>query len=88
MTVAPAEEVAGSGSEGVVVTEVDPDGIASEHGLKSGDVILEVGGSKVATPEDVRKAMDEAQNNGKHAVLMRVKSDSTTKFVAIPFARA
>jgi serine protease Do len=88
MTVAPAGEVAGSGSEGVVVTEVDPDGVASEHGLKSGDVILEVGGSKVATPEDMRKALGEAQKNGKHAVLMRVKSDNTTKFVAIPFARA
>ena len=88
MMVAPAEEVAGSGSEGVVVTEVDPDGVASEHGFKSGDVILEVGGSKVATPEDVRKAMGEAQKNGKHAVLMRVKSDNTTKFVAIPFAHA
>jgi serine protease Do len=88
MTVAPAGEVAGSGSEGVVVTEVDPDGVASEHGLKSGDVILEVGGSKVATPEDMRKALGEAQKNGKHAVLMRVKSDNTTKFVAIRFARA
>ena len=88
MTVAPAGEVAGSGSEGVVVTEVDPDGVASEHGLKSGDLILEVGGSKVATPEDMRKALGDAQKNGKHAVLMRVKSDGTTKFVAIPFARA
>jgi serine protease Do len=88
MTIAPAGEVAGSGSEGVVVTEVDPDGVASEHGLKSGDVILEVGGSKVATAADVRKTMDEAQKNGKHAVLMRVKSDDTTKYVAIPFARA
>jgi serine protease Do len=33
MTVAPAGEVAGSGSEGIVVTKVDPDGLASEHGL-------------------------------------------------------
>ena len=88
MTIAPAGEVAGSGSEGVVVTEVDPDGVASEHGLKSGDVILEVGGSRVATPEEMRKAIGEAQKNGKHAVLIRVKSDNTTKFVAIPFAGA
>jgi serine protease Do len=88
MIVAPAQEVAGSGSEGVVVTEVDPDGVASEHGLKSGDIILEVGGSKVATAEDIRKAMGDAQKNGKRAVLMRVKSDNATKFVAIPFARA
>ena len=70
------------------MTKVDPDGIASERGLRSGDVILEVGGSKVATPEDMRKAIGEAQKNGKHAVLMRVKSDDKTKFVAIPFTRA
>ena len=88
MTVTPAEGVAGSGSEGVVVTEVDPDGVASEHGLKTGDIILEVGGSKVASVADIRKAMGEAQKNGKHTILMRVKSDNTTKFVAIPFAHA
>jgi serine protease Do len=88
MTLAPAEGVAGSGSEGVVVTEVDPDGLASEHGLKTGDIILEVGGSKVASVADVRKAMSEAQKNGKRTVLMRVKSDDATKFVAIPFAHA
>ena len=88
MTVAPAEEVAGSGSEGVVVTNVDPDGVASEHGLKSGDLILEVGGSKVATAADMRKVLGEAQKNGKHAVLMRVKSDDMTKFIAIPLGRA
>jgi serine protease Do len=88
LTLAPAGEVAGSGSDGVVVTAIDPDGLASEHGLKSGDVILEVAGTKVASAADVRKAVGEARKNGKHAVLLRVKSDDTTKFVAIPFARA
>src|SRR5262249_18493763 len=43
LTVVPAGQVAGSGSEGVVVTEVDPNGIASDQGVKTGDVILEVG---------------------------------------------
>ena len=56
--------------------------------MPAGDVILEVGGTKVATAADVRKAVGEAEKNGRHAVLMRVKSDNTTKFVAIPFARA
>jgi serine protease Do len=88
LTLAPAGEVAGAGSEGVVVTAIDPDGLASEHGLKSGDIILEVAGTKVASAADVRKAVTEAQKSGKHAVLLRVKSDDTTKFVAIPFARA
>jgi serine protease Do len=72
----------------VVVTAIDPNGLASDHGLKSGDVILEVAGAKVASVADVRKAVSEAQKSGKHAVLLRVKSDDATKFVAIPFARA
>jgi serine protease Do len=88
LTLVPAGQVAGSGSEGLVVTEVDPDGLAAEHGLKTGDVILDVGGKKVATAEDVRDAIGDAQKNGKRAVLVRLKSDDVTKFVAIPFARA
>jgi len=88
LMLAPAGQVAGSGSEGVVVTNVDPNGLASEHGLKTGDVILDVGGKKVAAPADVRDAIGDAHKNGKRTVLMRLKSDATTKFVAIPIARA
>jgi serine protease Do len=88
LMLAPAGQVAGSGSEGVVVTAVDPNGLASEHGLKTGDVILDVGGKKVAAPADVRDAIGDAHKNGKRTVLMRLKSDETTKFVAIPIARA
>ena len=83
LMLAPAGQVAGSGSEGVVVTEVDPNGLASEHGFKTGDVILDVGGKKVATPADVRNAISDAQKNGKRTVLMRLKSDDVTKFVAV-----
>jgi serine protease Do len=61
---------------------------ASEHGFKTGDVILDVGGKKVTTPADVRNAISDAQKNGKRTVLMRLKSDDATKFVAIPIARA
>jgi serine protease Do len=68
--------------------EVDPTGPASEQGLKTGDVILEAGGSKVATAADVRRAIGDAQKSGKHGIILRVKSDDKTKFVAIPFAHA
>src|SRR3982074_3362303 len=70
LTVAPAGQVAGSGSEGVVVTEVDPNGLASDQGFKTGDVILEVGGKKVANPVEVRPALTEAQNDGRRTILM------------------
>ena len=87
LTLAPAGQVAGSGSEGVVITKVDPDGIASEHGLQTGDVILDVSGKKVANPADVRTALSEAQKDGKRSILMRVKSGDGSKFVALRLGR-
>ena len=88
LSLAPAANVAGAGSAGVVVTQVDPDGPAAERGFRTGDVILDVGGKTVATPSDVRKAMQEAHAQGKHTILMRVKSGDQTKFVALPVGNA
>jgi len=88
LMLAPAGQVAGSGAEGVVVTAIDPDGLASEQGVKTGDIILDVGGKRVAAPADVRDAIGDAKKNGKRTVLMRLKSNEMTKFVAIPIARA
>jgi len=87
LMLAAAEHVKGGGSEGVVVVDIDPRGLASEHGFKAGDIILDVGGKKVVGPVDVRNAIKDAQMNGKRAVLIRLKSDEVTKFVAIPIAR-
>jgi serine protease Do len=88
MMLAPAAQVAGSGAEGVAVVGVDEGGPAAEHGIKTGDVILDVGGKKVATPAQVRDAIGDAHKNGKRTVLMRLKSDDATRFVAVPLARA
>jgi serine protease Do len=88
LTVVPAGQVAGSGSDGVVVTQVDPNGLASEQGVKTGDVILEVGGKKVANPSDVRSALKDAQKDGKRSILMRMKSGDGTRFVAVPLGKA
>jgi serine protease Do len=88
LSVAPATEVSGAGGKGVVVTAVDPDGPAAEHGLQEGNVILEVGGKAVADAGDVRKALSEAKAQGKHDVLVRVKVGSATRFVALPLGNA
>ena len=89
LTLAPAGQVAGSGNEGVVVTNVDPNGIAADHGFKTGDVILDVGGKKVGNPGEVRDAIRDAQKDGKRTVLMRVKSGGEgTKFVAVRLGKA
>src|SRR5579872_5660903 len=84
MSVAPADEVAGAGNKGVVVTNVDPDGTAAEHGLQSGDVILNVAGKSIDNASDLRSALKDAKSAGKHDVLMQVKSSENTHFIAMP----
>ncbi len=88
LQVAPAKDVSGAGGQGVVVTGVDPDGPAAEQGFQTGNVILDVGGKAVANVGDVRKALVEAKAQGKHDVLMRVKTTDGTHFVAMPLGKA
>jgi len=83
-SVAPSSDVAGAGNNGVVITAIDPEGPAAEHGLQSGDVILETGGKSVGTAADLRNALSEAKSGGKHDVLMRVKTAENTRFIAMP----
>ncbi len=88
LSVAPASEVSGAGSPGVVVTAVDPDGPAAEQGFRTGNIILDVGGKPVTSAGDVRKALSDAKDQGKHQVLMRVKAGDATRFVALPLGNA
>lgn len=87
LTLAPASRVAGSGAEGVVVTGVDSTGVAADHGFSTGDVILEVAGKSVSTPNDVRDVVASARTEGKRSVLLRVKKGDNTRFVALPLGR-
>jgi serine protease Do len=88
LTVAPADQVDGAGSQGVVITGIDSDGAAAAHGLQAGDVILNVGGKSVSSVRDVRKALAEAKSDGRGNVLMRVQSSKGTRFVALPLGKA
>ena len=87
LRLAPAGDVEGSGDKGVVVTAVDPQGPAAEHGMQTGDVILAVGGKAVSNPGDVRSALTAAASSGKHSILMQVKTADATRFIAVPLAK-
>jgi serine protease Do len=87
LTLAPASET-GAGDQGVAITAVDPNGPAAEHGVQTGDVILDVAGTAVSSPADVRKELADLRKAGKRTVLMRMKSGDTTKFVALPLGNA
>jgi serine protease Do len=88
LTLAAAGDVAGAGNKGVVVVAVDPDGAAAEHGVKVGNIILDVNRKAVSTPSDVRTALSEAESERRPAALMRVKSGAATVFIALPLKRS
>jgi serine protease Do len=87
LNVAPANSIAGAGKDGVVVTNIDPRGVAAERGLKEGDVILEVAGKTVASPNEIRDALADARKDNKNSVLIRLRSGDVSRFVALPLGR-
>jgi len=73
LTVTEAED-----GKGLVVTNVDPDGDSAERGLQAGDVIVSVNSAAVSGPEDITKALQDAAEAGRKAVLVQIKRDDTT----------
>ncbi|MFT4097457.1 MAG: Do family serine endopeptidase [Rhodoblastus sp.] len=88
LQLAPAEAVPGAGKTGVVVADIDPEGVGAQKGLRTGDVILEAAGKPVSTPAQVVSAIKDARAEGHKAVLLRVKTGDATHFVALATSSA
>ena len=85
---APAKQVVGAGDQGVVIVNVDPNGMAAGKGLSSGDVILDVSGKMVSQPDEVKADIAAARQDGRKAVLMRIKTAEGSRFVAFELPKA
>jgi serine protease Do len=70
--------------KGIVITDVAPDGTAADHGLKAGDVVVEVSQAPVATPADMQKRIDEARTNSRKSVLLLVQGQDGLRWVPLP----
>jgi serine protease Do len=88
LTVAPARDDNGTGNNGVVITGVNADSPAGEHGLQPGDVIVSANGKSVSTPAELRGAVNAAGTENRHSVLLRVKTPNGMRFVALPLGQA
>jgi serine protease Do len=73
-----------AGQKGIVITDVAPDGTAADHGLKPGDVVVEVQQSAVATPADMQHRLDEAREGGRKSVLLLVQGTDGLRWVPLP----
>lgn len=65
---------------GVVITALEPDGLAARQGLRVGDVIRRVGSKTVDKPADVESALNEAD---KQSVLLLVNRRGNEMFIGL-----
>jgi serine protease Do len=84
LAVAPASRVMGIGELGLAVLRVDPNGKAAEVGLSPGDIILQVGGKEMSSPQDLVSALREAGAQKKQHVLALVRRNEREMYIALP----
>jgi serine protease Do len=76
-----------AGQKGIVITDVAPEGTAADHGLKAGDVVVEVQQVAVTTPADMQHRIDEARQGGRKSVLLLVQGTDGLRWVPLPVQR-
>ncbi len=69
-----------AGTEGLVVTEVDPTGVAAEAGIARGDVIIEINRKPVATVDAVQAALNGA---GDKPILLLIARGSQVIYLTV-----
>ncbi len=69
-----------SDTQGVVVTELDPNGTSAAAGISEGDVILEINRQSVKSLEDVQAALAKS---GDRPVLLLISSKGRTTYLTI-----
>jgi serine protease Do len=68
------------GTQGLLVAQLDPSGIAAESGVQEGDVIEKVDGRAVRTAEDLKSALD--RKDGKPSLVI-VNRKGTALFLTL-----
>jgi serine protease Do len=68
---------------GVVITAVDPDSVAGQKNFRPGDVIVEVRGHGVRTPDDVARRVDADAKAGRKVELLLVNRGGDLTYVGL-----
>lgn len=67
-------------TDGLLITEVDPNGAAADVGISRGDVILEINRKPVATIEDVQSALDKSSDK---PILLLISRKGQTIYLTV-----
>ncbi len=71
-------------TDGVVITDVEPDSWAARKGIRPGDVIVQAGLEPVSSPADVMAAVESAKKKDRKNVLVLVSREQLERFVTLP----
>jgi serine protease Do len=72
------------GVEGVVIVGIDPNSPAGTKSLSAGDVVVEVQGEAVTSPDALQSRLDQMKRDGrKFVTLLITKPDGNTQMVAL-----
>ena len=70
--------------KGLVITGIDASSPAADKRLSAGDVVMEVQGEPVATPDAMQARLDQLKKDGRKVVMLLMsKPDGETQFVAL-----
>jgi len=72
------------GAKGAVILEVSQNSAGAAQGLRAGDLLVAVGRSAIANPEDLPPLVSGAKKHGRKNVLVRVEREGSSRFVALP----
>jgi serine protease Do len=72
---------------GVLIVDVATNSPAAKHGLKRGDIIARVGHTTVTKPDEVVSEVKRAAKEERKSVLLLIKRDGVSRFVAVPLER-
>ena len=75
-----------AGTQGVLVTQVQPGGPADAKGIQPGDLILSIDRKPVREPSQVVAAIRAAHESGAKSVLLYVSREGRERFEAVPLA--
>ena len=67
-------------TQGMVVTDVDPNGASAEKGIMQGDVILQINRQPVKTLDEVQAAIDKS---GTRPILLLVMRQGATRYITV-----
>jgi serine protease Do len=71
-------------AKGAVIVEVAQNSAGAAQGLRAGDLLVAVGRSAIASPEDLPPLVSGAKKHGRKNVLVRVEREGSSRFVALP----